>query len=197
MASVFTFLRTQGSLILMGMLLLGGIVTQIQSARRYHKLRKEIAGMAACPAFAEGTGRGAGAEFSGQAAGQQEMKYAEPKRAMRGVRYQQEQEEEEILDEQEEPPVSTRRAPARKSDAKNEAVKSASDRQSASKRATVDHAAEEDDDEIDGGLLQLKQSLERIAVSRDQKAEEQPHRGRVLTPAEQKIIADILSEYLA
>lgn len=51
-------------------------------------------------------------------------------------------------------------------------------------------------EEIDDSLLQLKQSLERIAASRDHESETPPKK-RVLSQAEQKVIADILSEYLA
>jgi hypothetical protein len=54
-----------------------------------------------------------------------------------------------------------------------------------------------EESEIDSGLQQLKQSLDRIAVSREQKTDDTLRKGRVLTAAEQKVIADILSEYLA
>lgn len=193
MANVLTFLRTEGSLILMGMLLLWGIITQIQSARRFRKLKKDMASIAIRPAQTDSDSRGEIRELTGLPAGQRDGAQAEPKRAMRGVRYQQEQ-EEDILDEQEEAPVSARRSSVRSGDGRTGNAKPVPVRQAASKRLASE---EPEEDTVDSGLLQLKQSLDRIAVSRDQKVEEQPHKGRILTTAEQKVIADILSEYLA
>lgn len=51
--------------------------------------------------------------------------------------------------------------------------------------------------EADSRLLYLKQSLDRIAAGRDQKMEEEPKGHRKLTPAEEQMIADILTEYLS
>lgn len=197
MASVLTFLRTQGTLILMGMLLIGGIAAQIQGVLRYRRLRREIAFMASRSAQAEGGQSGDDRELSGQPAGQKEGKRQELKRPMRGVRYQQEWEEEEDdrLDSQDDMPDSSRRASVRTGGARADGTGAPSARQTAKQTAAGQQEAE--NEEIDSGLLQLKKSLERIAVSRDQKADDLPHKGRILTSAEQKVIADILSEYLA
>lgn len=195
MASVITFLRTQGALILMGMLLIGAIVTQIQAAMRYRRLRREIAAVAVRSIETEGERNSEDRELSSQ----KEGKRPEAKRPMRGVRYQLETEEAEddLLDRQEESPVSARKVSARRSDAKADNIGTVSMRKTAAKQTAVGQHEEEKENEVDSGLLQLKKSLERIAVSRDQKAEDLPHKGRILTAAEQKVIADILGEYLA
>lgn len=167
MANIMLFLRTQGTLILMGMLLVGAVVTQIQAWRRYQRLKKEIAALR--PHTNEKYG--ANTDLSETYA----VNQTESRRNLRGVRYKQQYEEETNPRSRQE--ENTKRS-----------IERSLDREPAEVR---------EESEIDSGLQQLKQSLDRIAVSREQKTDDTLRKGRVLTAAEQKVIADILSEYLA
>ena len=57
-------------------------------------------------------------------------------------------------------------------------------------------AADRQETEVDSQLLYLRQSLDRIATSRDQRMADEPKKHRRLTAAEEQIILDILREYL-
>ncbi len=52
------------------------------------------------------------------------------------------------------------------------------------------------EEKVDSQLLYLKQSLDRIAASRDGRLADEPKKHRKLTAAEEQIILDILREYL-
>ena len=61
---------------------------------------------------------------------------------------------------------------------------------------TLQTAADRQETEVDSQLLYLRQSLDRIAASRDQRMADEPKKHRRLTAAEEQIILDILREYL-
>lgn len=219
-----SFLREQGILIVMGLLIAGGILTQMLSSIRYRKLRQGIRSLAAlqAPAKRDMPSRSSRDNRSGQ--GQKNTRKVQ--------RIQTEEEPEEVSKDTyaRQPSRSEGQAMTRR-EALAEAVREdraeRAEAEKLSRQETEKFSRQEADKlsqttgrtEVKAGpvrnedaskaeepaagseesLVYVKQSLDHIAAGREEVREEEnesrPH--RKLSAAEEKLIRDILKEYLA
>lgn len=169
---VLNFVREQSVFVLLGVILAGGLISQLFASRRYRRLRRGMESLAAL----------------GSSADRQAMREAvglKQRRAAETVA------ENHRGQERYEPQESTvPRKPQEAHDKMHDAQESARGETESAKSCL-------EAGEPDSELLYLKQSLDRIAAGRDQRYEEEGAHRRKLTPDEEKIIVDILKEYLS
>ena len=176
---VLNFLREQGILVVLGLMLVGGLWNQILASRRYRRLRAGIQSLAALQGAGAGT---TGAQSGGLQSGSQRQGDEQPSR--RGRKWRRGMVEERQLD-------SMRLEPSALEKERRESVCPESG------QVHTGNAEMGQNPELDSQLLYLKQSLDRIAAGRDQKLEEETRERRKLTPEQEAVIADILREYLS
>lgn len=164
---VLNVIREQSVFVLAGLWLAGGLFSQFMASRRYRKLRGGIQSLAALQAPSS--------QGQSQAAQLVRSERAEKRRQAQLERDGQAEGLRMASETAQEP------AAGRLPEAEN----------------PPQEATQEPEGEVDSQLLYLRQSLDRIAAGRDQRLEDEPHRRKKLTPAEEQIIIDILKEYLS
>ena len=185
---VLNFVREQGVFVILGLMVAGGIFSQILASARFRKLRRGIQSLAALQTPVK----------------QETSPVALRARTEREVRtMERDREEHRSREEQRVRAEQFGQADSRERAARYESVsESAAENEGLAASAVpasdcVPDAEVSDAQEVDSQLMYLKQSLDRIAAGRDQKYDEDAPKRRKLTPAEEQIIVDILKEYLS
>ena len=196
---VFSFMREQEVFVLAGMMLVGWILSQVLSMRRYRRLRRGVQSLAALQSPGAVQAEGGQAEERYESAGRSRANREELSQGEKRRRQVRESLKEELkrdgraaAEERTGYGRTEREAPAATETMTQE--DGVRPRSTAAQTAATETAAAET--EVDSQLQYLKQSLDRIAAGRDQRLSEEPKKHRRLTAAEEQIILDILREYL-